>query len=143
MVKKRFSQTLKLSKYYDHDYLPGFHRLFISWLTTSIVKSSHILARTWCIFLKNRVRPSFNGFQYQFWTSIKISYREGQVLALLCKILALNLGCWNCFQGLGITRNVKQIKFQDTWAELEAKTVSRDNHGQNWFSCQIGRYKKV
>ena len=33
-------------------------------------------------------------------------------------------------KGLRVTKIDKEIKFEGVWAELEAKSVSRDNHSQ-------------
>ena len=38
---------------------------------------------------------------------------------------------WNCAKSLILTKIVKKTKFEGVWNELEAKNVSRDNHGQN------------
>ena len=40
------------------------------------------------------------------------------------------------------------MNFEGTWGEVEAKIVSRDNHGQNIldkleFSCEIAQYGKT
>ena len=41
-------------------------------------------------------------------------------------------------KGLRVTKIDKEIKFEGVWAELEAKSVSRDNHSQgNWESLNI------
>ena len=41
-------------------------------------------------------------------------------------------------KGLRVTKIDKEIKFEGVWAELEAKSVSRDNHSQgNWESLDI------
>ena len=48
----------KVSEYYDHDCLRNFLLLFISLLTASIVRNSHLLAGIYFIFLKERPRPN-------------------------------------------------------------------------------------
>ena len=47
----------------------------------------------------------------------------------------LPLNCFNfrfkqC-ERLRVTKNVKEIKFEGVWGELESKNVSRDNNSQN------------
>ena len=34
-------------------------------------------------------------------------------------------------KGLRVIKNVKEIKFEVVWGELESKKVSRDNNSQN------------
>ena len=47
----------------------------MSFLTALIVKSSHIFAGTYFIFMKMRSRPNLKlkDFQYEIWTSMKRS----------------------------------------------------------------------
>ena len=49
----------------------GFLLLFMFLLTVLIDKNIHILAGIYLIFLKERPRPNFEGFQHQIWTSVK------------------------------------------------------------------------
>ena len=49
---------------------------------------------------------------------------------------------------LTVTENVKEIKFEGVWGELESKKVSRDNNSQNisdslLFSCEIAHNNKI
>ena len=37
----------------------------------------------------------------------------------------------NCFKGLGVTKIVKEIKFEGFRGDSEEKNVSTDNHSQN------------
>ena len=37
----------------------------------------------------------------------------------------------NSVKDLRVTKNVKEIKFEGVWGELESKKVSRDNNSQN------------
>ena len=37
----------------------------------------------------------------------------------------------NSVKDLTVTKNVKEIKFEGVWGELESKRVSRDNNTQN------------
>ena len=61
----------QVSKYSEHYCLQNFLLLFMSLLTTVIVKNNHILTGIYLIFLKNRPRPNLKGFQYWIWTSLK------------------------------------------------------------------------
>ena len=47
-----------------------------------------------------------------------------------CHSIALMLGL-NSVKDLRVTKNVKEIKFEGVWGELESKKVSRDNNTQN------------
>ena len=48
--------------------------MFLS--TPLIVKNSRILAGIYFIFLKKRPRQNLKDFQYQVWTSVKISGKQ-------------------------------------------------------------------
>ena len=52
------------------------------------------------------------------------------ILGLFCHSVALILGL-NSLKDLRVTKNVKEIKFEGVWGELESKKVSRDNNSQN------------
>ena len=52
-MKGKFAQPNIVSKYYEHDSLQNFILLFMSLLTALIVKTSHMLAGIYYIFLKN------------------------------------------------------------------------------------------
>ena len=61
--------------------------------------------------------------QYQIPTSIKdqkSSYHERQISALFRNLAALILD-YNCLKDLRVTKIVKQIMFEETRGELEAK----------------------
>ena len=69
-LKENLLNHQKVSKYYEHDcLLENFILLFMSLLTVLIVKSSHILAGIYFVFLST----ALNGFQYQIWISVKRS----------------------------------------------------------------------
>ena len=72
VMKGKFGQPSKVSKYYDHDFLQNFCLFFMSSL---FVKSSHILSGIYFIFLNNYSTPNLKGFQYQVWTSVKRSVK--------------------------------------------------------------------
>ena len=44
---------------------------FMSLLTVSIVKNSHVLAEIYFIILKERPRPNSEAFEYKVWTAVK------------------------------------------------------------------------
>ena len=70
-AKGKFAQTSKSIKTSWTWLSAKILLLFMSLLTTLIVKNSHILARTFFNFLKKRPTPKLKGFQYQIWTSVK------------------------------------------------------------------------
>ena len=74
---------------------------------------------------------SFNTkFQTQ-WKDRESSYHVRIILGLFCNSIALILGL-NSVKDLRVTtKNVKEIKFQGVWGELESKKGSRDNNSQN------------
>ena len=57
------------------------------------------------------------------------SYQVGQILALLCKLVALILDL-NCIEGLQFTKIVKQMKHERVWGEL----VVRNNFQRKSFT---------
>ena len=61
----------KVSKSYAHDCLQNFLFLFVSLLTASVVKNSHILAVIYFIFLNKRSGPNLKVFLYRIWPSVK------------------------------------------------------------------------
>ena len=60
----------------------------------------------------------------------KSSYHVRQIQTLFCNLVALILG-ESYVKDLRVTKIVKQIKCEGSWSGLEAKTVTRDNRGQN------------
>ena len=62
--------------------------------------------------------------------SLSFSHHVNIILGLFCNSIALILGL-NSVKDLRVTKNVKEIKFEGVWGELEAKKVSRDNNTQN------------
>ena len=57
-------------------------------------------------------------------------YQVRQILALFCNLIALFLR-QNSVKGLKVTKNVKEIKFEEVWSKSESKKLSRDNFSQN------------
>ena len=57
------------------------------------------------------------------------SYQVGQILALLCKLVALILDL-NFIEGLRLTKIVKQMKHERVWGEL----VVRNNFQRKSFT---------
>ena len=74
---------------------------------------------------------SFNSkFQTQ-WKDRESSYHVRIILGLFCHSIALILGL-NSVKDLRVTtKNVKEIKCEGVWGELESKKGSRDNNSQN------------
>ena len=69
--KENLLNNQKASEYYEHGSLQNFILLFMSLLTHSVVKSSHISARIYFVALKECTRPNLKDFRYQIWTSVK------------------------------------------------------------------------
>ena len=69
--KENLLNNQKVSEYYEHGSLQNFILLFISLLTPSVVKSSHISARVYFFALKEQPRPNLKDFRYKIWTSVK------------------------------------------------------------------------
>ena len=65
--KENYVKHQKFSKFYNHDSLQNFLSLFMSLLTTPIVKNSHILAGVYFIFLKNILDQSSKSFNIKSW----------------------------------------------------------------------------
>ena len=72
-MKGKFCQTSKCLKYYVRDCLQNFLSLFVSLLTASVVKNSHMLAGIYFMFLNGRPRPNLKGSQYRICTSVERS----------------------------------------------------------------------
>ena len=74
---------------------------------------------------------SFNTkFQTQ-WKDRESSYHVRIILGLFCHSIALILGL-NSVKDLRVTtKNVKEIKFEGVWGDLQSKKGSRDNNSQN------------
>ena len=73
---------------------------------------------------------SFNTkFQTQ-WKDRESSYHVRIIWGHFCHSIALILGL-NSVKDLRVTKNVKEIKSEGVWGELESKKVSRDNNSQN------------
>ena len=69
--KENLLNNQKVSEYYEHGSLQNFILFFMSLLTPSVVKSSHILDRVYFVALKERPRPNLKDFRYQIWTLVK------------------------------------------------------------------------
>ena len=97
--------------------------LFIFLLTTNFAKNNHIYARIFFIFLKNVLNKTWNAFNSKFWhqwKDQKSSYQVREDFALFCNLIALSLG-YNSVKSLGVTKIVKEIKFEGVWDKLESK----------------------
>ena len=80
-----------------------------------------MLKRTW---------HSFNTkFQTQ-WKDGESSYHVRIISGHFCHSIALVLGL-KSVKDLRVTKNVKEIKLEGVWGELESNKVSRDNNSQN------------
>ena len=52
------------------------------------------------------------------------------ILGFFCHSITLILGL-KSGKDLRVTKNVKEIKFEGVWGQLESKKVSKDNNSQN------------
>ena len=68
-------------------------------------------------------------FQTQ-WKDRESSYDVRLIFGLFCSSIAFILGL-NSVKGVRVTKNVKEIKFEGVWGELESRKVSNDNTSQN------------
>ena len=57
-MKGKFGKTLKVSNYYENDFMPNFLLFVMFLLTAPIVKSSHIYNEFCLIFEKNRTETN-------------------------------------------------------------------------------------
>ena len=131
--KENLVKHREVSKYYETDCLQNFILLFMLFLTTEFVKNDHIKDRIFFIFLKNVLKQTRHSFNTKFqtqWKDPESSYHVKITLGLFCHSIALILGL-NSVKNLRVTKNVKEIKFEGVWRELESKKVSRDNNTQN------------
>ena len=82
---------------------------------------------------KNVLKQTWHSFNTKFqtqWKDRESSYHVTIILGLFCHSIALILAL-NSVKDLRVTKNVKEIKFEGVWGELESKKVSRDNDSQN------------
>ena len=90
--KENLRNHQKVSNYYEHDCLQNFLLLFMSLLTALIVRNSHTLDGIYFIFLKNALDQISKAFYSKFgpqWKDRESSYQVRQILAFLCKSVAL------------------------------------------------------
>ena len=80
------------------------------------------------------LKQTWNSFNTKFqtqWKDRESSYHVRIILGLFCHSIALILGL-NSVKDLRVTtKNVKEIKFEGVWGELESKKGSTDNNSQN------------
>ena len=79
------------------------------------------------------LKQTWHSFNTKFQTQRKdgeSSYQVRIILGLFCHSIALIL-CLNSVKDIRVTKNVKEIKFDGVWGELESRKVSRDNNLQN------------
>ena len=98
----------------------------MSSLRVPYFENSNFVAKIYFIFLKTPTRSNFKWFQYQIWTSVKsssktsISSKTNFITSLQISYSNIRLKLLNA-KGFRVTKTVKQIKFEGTWGELEAK----------------------
>ena len=79
------------------------------------------------------LKQTWHSFNTKFQTQRKngeSSYQVRIILGLFCHSIALILDL-NSVKDFGVTKNVKEIKFERVWGELESRKISRDNNSQN------------
>ena len=79
------------------------------------------------------LKQTWHSFNTKFQTQRKNGESSYQVRinsGLFCHSIALILGL-NSVKDFRVTKNVKEIKFEGVWGELESRKVSRDNNSQN------------
>ena len=79
------------------------------------------------------LKQTWHSFNTKFQTQRKdgeSSYQVRIILRLCCDSIALILGL-NSLKDFRVTKNVKEIKFEGVWGELESRKNSRDNNSQN------------
>ena len=79
------------------------------------------------------LNQTWHSFNTKFQTQRKdgeSSYQVKITLGLFCHSIALILRL-NSVKDFRVTKNVKEIKFEGVWGELQSRKVSRDNNSQN------------
>ena len=79
------------------------------------------------------LKQTWHSFNTKFQTEREdgeSSYQVRIILRLFCHSIALILGL-KSVKDFRVTKNVKEIKFEGVWGELESRKVSRDNNSQN------------
>ena len=79
------------------------------------------------------LKQTWHSFNTKFQTQPKdgeSSYQVRIFEGLFCHSIALILGL-DSVKDFRVTKNVKEIKFEGVWGELESRKVSRDNNSQN------------
>ena len=79
------------------------------------------------------LKQTWHSFNTKFQTQLRdreSSYHVRTILGHFCHSVALILGL-NSVKDLRVTKNVKEIKCEGVWGDLESKKVSRDNNWQN------------
>ena len=79
------------------------------------------------------LKQTWHSFNTKFQTQWKDRESSDQVriiLGLFCHSITLILGL-NSGKDLRVTKNVKEIKFEGVWGELESKTISTEYNSQN------------
>ena len=79
------------------------------------------------------LKQTWHSFNTKFQTQRKdgeSSYQVRIILGLFCHSIALILGL-NSVKDFRVAKNVKEIKLEGVWGELDSRKVSRDNNRQN------------
>ena len=121
--KENLGKYQQVLNNYENDSLQNFVLVFISLIPTKFVKNSHIWAKIYLIFLKNVLKKTWNSFNTKFqdqWKSWKSSYQINHILAPFWYLIPVILG-QGSVEVLGVTKIVKEIKFEGMWRELESK----------------------
>ena len=74
--KESLVKHQKVIKYYENDCLKNFILPFMSLLTVSVVKNSHIKARIYSILLKNVPKQTLESFNTKFWHDLSLVFTK-------------------------------------------------------------------
>ena len=121
--KKNLVKHWKVSKYYETNCLQNFLLLFMFLLTTKFVKNSDVPATILFLFIKIVLNQTWNCFIIKSqpqWKVRKSSYQVREILGVFFHLIALILRKTR-FKDLKVTKNVKEIRFEEAWGKIESK----------------------
>ena len=121
--KENLINHLKVSKYYQTDSLKTFLLFVMLLLAAKSVKTSDISTTILFIFLKKVLKETWNSFNTKSqtqWKDRESSNQVRQSLGLFYNLNALILGS-NSVKGIRVTKNFKEVKFEEVWGKLESR----------------------
>ena len=120
---ENFAKHRNASKYYEIDCLQNFLLLFMFLLTTKFVKNSDVPATILFLSIKIVLNQTWNCFIIKSqpqWKVRKSSYQVREILGVFFHLIALILRKTR-FKDLKVTKNVKEIRFEEAWGKIESK----------------------